>query len=434
MSFDVIIVGGRVAGSTLAIRLGTVGLRVLLLERGTLPSLPAASSPVIYAPALQLLDEIGADESAYAANTPQLHHWIIEAEDAFRVDHQLPFALGRDYAYAVDRARFDKALWDQAASLPTVDARQQHTVTALVWDADTVVGVMAKNVTTGEQQPYHAALVVGADGRFSTIARKVNAREHSHHNEHPTTIYYAYWRGIVPADETARPCTHLFSPGGDYGIMFMDTADGTTGVTIEGRSDVVNPASGGAQTFYLETLQRHPTLWQRFQHAQQVTPVKGMKRIGNFYRQAGGPGWALVGDALHQKDPLDGQGIYNALFSAKLLAHAIIDWRCHGAAWTPSAAQYEQQFIAETRPMYQATMGRVQREIYTKRPRWFMQSLAKWLYHDPHYRDHWANLFIRQTDPATWFNWRVVLLAVMRGLWQQFMTKCVKFLTKATNR
>ena len=61
-----------------------------------------------------------------------------------------------------------------------------------------------------------------------------------------------------------------------------------------------------------------------------------MRNIGNLYREAGGPGWALVGDALHQKDPLDGQGIYDAVLTAKLLAQALID--CQRGALSPSAA------------------------------------------------------------------------------------------------
>jgi len=54
--YDVIIVGGRPAGSTLAARLGKQGLHVMMLERAEFPSLPAASSPIIFAPAMQLLD------------------------------------------------------------------------------------------------------------------------------------------------------------------------------------------------------------------------------------------------------------------------------------------------------------------------------------------------------------------------------------------
>ena len=41
--FDVIVVGGRPAGATLATRLGRLGLNILLLERDTFPSAPAAS-------------------------------------------------------------------------------------------------------------------------------------------------------------------------------------------------------------------------------------------------------------------------------------------------------------------------------------------------------------------------------------------------------
>jgi flavin-dependent dehydrogenase len=47
--FDVIVVGGRPSGATLATRLAQGGLRVLLLDRATFPSLPAVSSPIIHA-------------------------------------------------------------------------------------------------------------------------------------------------------------------------------------------------------------------------------------------------------------------------------------------------------------------------------------------------------------------------------------------------
>ncbi|MBK8429933.1 MAG: FAD-dependent monooxygenase [Chloroflexi bacterium] len=68
--FDLIIVGGRVAGSALAVQLGRAGLKVLLVERGRLPSKHPASSPIIGPSSMQLLDELGAAESDYAHNTP----------------------------------------------------------------------------------------------------------------------------------------------------------------------------------------------------------------------------------------------------------------------------------------------------------------------------------------------------------------------------
>src|SRR5262245_37073838 len=109
--YDVIVVGGRPAGATLAVRLGQQGLRVLLLERDSFPSAPAASCPVIYPSTMRLLDEIGADEADYARGTPPLHEINTEIRDDFRTIIRVPDLFGRDYAYAIDRARFDQALW-----------------------------------------------------------------------------------------------------------------------------------------------------------------------------------------------------------------------------------------------------------------------------------------------------------------------------------
>ncbi|MEL6272191.1 MAG: NAD(P)/FAD-dependent oxidoreductase, partial [Chloroflexota bacterium] len=413
--YDVIIVGGRVAGSTLATRLAPHNLNVLLLERDTLPSLPAASSPIIYAPAMTLLDEIGADEYRYAANTPRITQWIVEARDAFRVAQPVPMVDGRDYAYAVDRARFDGALWEHSAAMPGVDARLQHAVTDLLWEGDRVCGVQAKNITTGEMHEFHAPIVVGADGRFGIVARKVNAATHSEHNDEPTTNYYAYWRDVSPVDANTATA-YLFSTGGDYGFLVMDSADDSTLIAIEGRSDGINAGRGGAEQFYHDFVNRHPEICQRLQGAQRITPVRGMKRIGNLYRQAGGPGWALVGDAVHQKDPLDGQGIYDALFTAKALAQSIAASHSGSLSWAEAVTQYEQTVLAETLPMYHATLGRVHREIYTRRPQWFMKTMARWLYEDERYREHWATLFVRQTDPETWFTHGRTLLPMSRSL------------------
>ena len=107
MNYDVIVVGGRLAGSTLAARLGKFGYSVLLLERGTLPSLPAVSSPIIYASTMTLLDEIGAKESEYARDTPKIRRMAQVFSEGVQMAITLPEIEGRDYAYGVDRARFD---------------------------------------------------------------------------------------------------------------------------------------------------------------------------------------------------------------------------------------------------------------------------------------------------------------------------------------
>src|SRR5690242_5212180 len=184
--YDVIIVGGRPAGATLAARLGQAGLRVLLLERGALPSLPAASCPAIYAGTLRLLDEIGADEGEYARNTPRFTRWITEVRDDYRTFNRVPRRFGRDYGYAIDRARFDDALWRTAAREPTVTARQHFSVTDLVREGERVVGVRGHE-PGGASETIRGRCVVGADGRFSLVARKAGAATLDEQAHVPTT-------------------------------------------------------------------------------------------------------------------------------------------------------------------------------------------------------------------------------------------------------
>ena len=49
----------------------------------------------------------------------------------------------------------------------------------------------------------------------------------------------------------------------------------------------------------------------------------GTADLPNQYRTSVGPGWALLGDAGHHKDPSTGMGIADAVLSADLLAEAI---------------------------------------------------------------------------------------------------------------
>ena len=48
-----------------------------------------------------------------------------------------------------------------------------------------------------------------------------------------------------------------------------------------------------------------------------------MARYPNFFRKPYGPGWALVGDAGYNKDPITAQGITDAFRDAELCATAL---------------------------------------------------------------------------------------------------------------
>lgn len=426
--FDVIIVGGRPAGSTLAARLGQAGLRVLLLERAHFPSPPAASSPIIYASTMTMLDEIGADESAYAHNTPKIHR-MVNGEEEFKFELRIPDCNGRDYAYAIDRARFDAALWDTAANSPNVTAKHGFSVTDLLWEGEQVIGITGQNAD-GQKETFTANLVVGADGRYSLVARKVKAQSLDEENNYPTTLYYAYWKNVAPYDDRGAVAA-AYGEGYGVGYLVMESADDTTVVCVEGQSTLVDPDPGQLETFYLDMLKKRSALRERLKHAERVTDIRGMKRIANLYREPGGAGWALVGDAYHQKDPIDGQGIYDAVFTAKILARAIIDWHKGKRTWKNALAFYDKTARAETYSMYRSTLDRVKGNLYGEivMPDWDLFKLPgmwllmettmpiwlHWMVEDPLCQRQLGLMLTRQAPPESLLDPNLFFGAVLRG-------------------
>jgi 2-polyprenyl-6-methoxyphenol hydroxylase-like FAD-dependent oxidoreductase len=413
---DVLIVGGRPAGSTLAARLGQQGLRVLLIERAAMPSPPAASMPIIYASTMALLDEIGAAEAEYAAQTPKIRRMANVTPD-MRISLPLPEVRGRDYAYAIDRARFDGALWTHAARCETVTAVDRASFLDMWRDDDRrVIGAVVQPAG-GPPVQVRAALVVGADGRFSAVARRAGAAERDVREDNPTSLLYAYWDGVAPFDEHG-PAAVAYGEGGGLGYLLMDSADGSVAVGIEGQAELLEAPAGGAEAFYRGLLDRIPEIRARLADATMRTGVHGMRRVGNLYRQAGGQGWALVGDAYHQKDPIDGQGVYDAVFTARALAEAIGRWRA-GADWDAALEGYDAAARAVTYPMYQATLERVRTSLYTEAPAWFSRAagrtLFRWLFEDPLCQQQLGLMLTRELAPNEMMSAPVVVGALLKG-------------------
>lgn len=173
--YTVIIVGGRVAGASLAMRLAQQQLKVLLIDQATFPSWPAVpSSPMVHPGAMRLLAELGFNETDYAHPEAKINHFILDVMGKYQAVMPMErMQLDRNYIYGIDRHKFDTVLWQHAARLPNVTAHTGVALTDVVKDAaGRVTGIRAKASGAPETE-YTADLVVGADGRFSLTAQKV---------------------------------------------------------------------------------------------------------------------------------------------------------------------------------------------------------------------------------------------------------------------
>ena len=305
-SFDVIVVGARCAGAPLATMLARDGLRVCLVDKDRFPS-DTPSTHGIQPTGVRVLERIGVLDSLLKLAPPILRlRMVFDDISAPAAD---VVAITGAPGLSVRRVTLDEILVNAAAAAGA-ELRTRTTVTGLVTDNGRVVGV---TTTSGELR---APLVVGADGARSAVARMVGAREY-HSTPNGRVFMWAYYE----ADPTDGEM--WIGKVGDHAYLGMPTDGGLTliGVcpSIERRDEV----RADREAVYEAGLRAWPELHAGVDRARRDGPVRTMANLRGFFRPSAGPGWALVGDAGHFKDPTPGQGIADALRQSEKLAAAI---------------------------------------------------------------------------------------------------------------
>ncbi len=416
--YDVIVVGGRLAGASLAARLGARGLSVLVVDKAEFPSAPEVPScPIMYAGAVKMLEEIGFTERHYAHCATRIYSGIVGFDGVFQSRIRVPMAHGRDYLYGFERAGFDEALWNHLGSFPSITRRSGFTMSTLVHQGDRVVGIEG-GMRGGARERYFARLaVVGADGRHSIVARKAGAQIVEDRDAHTSTIHFAEWEGLAPATPDGAPVLQIVSTGRGRSVLFFPSRDGRVAVVTHVRSDRAETA-GDADGYYAAQLHSLETVRRRIQGARQVGPLLGVRRIANRYREHGGPGWVLAGDAFHHKDPVDGQGIYDALNGARHLADLLVTHAEGRVSWDALLARYHAIVHAETHAMFEATMERLARDLYSEPPEWMIRTVIRWSLQDPEYSRRFLLFLTRSIPPKTWRTPSLMAGVVGRGLFR----------------
>jgi flavin-dependent dehydrogenase len=310
--YDVIVVGARCAGAPTAMLLARRGHRVLLVDRATFPSdLPHGHFIHRHGP--RRLARWGLLDRIVATNCPAATTSVLDLGDfpltatGLEVDG---VALG----YGPRRTVLD-ALLVEAAAEAGAELRLGCLVEGFTTDGDRVSGVRGRALPGGAPFTERAAVVVGADGRHSRLARFVGAPEY---DTFPTVAcwYFSYWSGAP--DRGIEICFR-----GDTVIIAFPTNDGLTCVFVGwpiGRLDAVRAAR---ERCFMAAVDEAPDLAARIRGGRREEPFRGAADLPNFFRKPYGPGWALVGDAGYHKDPMLALGICDALRDAELLADAL---------------------------------------------------------------------------------------------------------------
>jgi flavin-dependent dehydrogenase len=311
---DVIVVGARCAGSPLAALLARAGVRVVVLERAGFPS-DTFSSHLFEADAISFVNRLGALERLRATGAPLVARTDTRVEDLHLAMDlpQQPDDVGA--IVSVRRLLLDTIL-AEAAAQAGADVRTGARVTGLLEEDGRIAGVRFEQA--GAESELRARLVVGADGRHSTLARLVGARMY---NLTPSQrlLFWAYFEG---ADPGAEP-TFLSHRWGERFILAIPSDSGLYQVLLWPEQSERERFQSDRDGAFLDHARACEPVADALVGARRVGKTMGAFRWEGFFRQAAGAGWVLCGDAGHFKSPAPGRGIGDAFLQAERLATAI---------------------------------------------------------------------------------------------------------------
>lgn len=348
--FDAIIVGARCAGASTALHLARNGYKVLALDRDPSGSDMTASTHMIWQGGVGLLKRWGLLDRIAASNCPPMELFNLDMGE-FVLSAKAPVPDGMLAAYAPRRYVLDGILLE-AAIEAGAEFREGCSVLELLSDGDTITGVCFSD-KSGAENRENAKMVIGADGRNSTVARSVGAPSFDEQPKLQGTLY-AYFSDFPLND------MEFYSRPGRM-VYGWSTNDGLSTVGICARYDDFRSLNRNPeQNFYGELAELTPEFCERARAAKRETRwLSGATR--NFRRKPWGQGWALAGDAGLTMDPISACGISNALRDAELLANAMHDGFSGSVPMADALAGFEQTRDEASMPLYEFTcqMGRL---------------------------------------------------------------------------
>jgi menaquinone-9 beta-reductase len=335
--YDVIVVGARVAGSTLAALLGDAGLTVLLLDRARFPSTTCSTHFFRGAGMVSVLERLGLLDDVLALGCPPLRREFNYEDGAAEPVEGPPQDPGdAGFCLSVRREPLDHLLLRRALRSQSVELVERSNVVDVLWNAERVAGVRL-----ADGRMARARIVVGADGRHSLIARKVQAATEEDAPAY-RALYYRYVRGFRGPDGE-EPDAPEFSMLGDEMAYIFPSDSWLTCVAVSVNLDTFRWVREDPERRCDARIAEHRGLAARVAGAQRDGRMSGCGPERNYIRCPWGEGWALVGDASMHQDPWAGLGIDMAGTHATFLADAVTAVTRGGEDESTALARYHER-------------------------------------------------------------------------------------------
>ncbi len=315
--YDVVIAGGGPAGSSLAIRLATAGMNVLVAEQKSFPRHKLCGE-FISPECLPHFEGLGVlpEMLSRAARISETRFFASSGRSV-----AVPSGwLGQDEAFALglSRAAMDEVMLRRASEVG-VDVRESTTVVDLVRDGETIVGMRLRS-DVGNEQDVFARLTVDATGRTRSLERRAERNK----KPEPRATQVAFKAHLTGLDNGLDVC-EIYSYRGGYGGC-NQIEEGLLNLCFIVDASIIKQTGTDPERIMRKVVCSNPRARQTLERTSVATewlavPIQTFGR-GELAPQ---PGLVTVGDSAAFIDPFTGSGMLLALQSSEILARSITE-------------------------------------------------------------------------------------------------------------
>ncbi len=340
-TYDVIVMGGGPAGSSVAGILAREGRQVIVFEKEVFPRHHIGES--LMTDTYWTFRRLGVLEKL--KQSPFVRKYSVQfANSAGKESRPFYFfeAVHHESAvtWQITRAQFDHLLIDHAAEQGAV-VHQGVLVKQVLFEGDKAVGVEVQ-MQDGSREQFFAKVVVDATGQTAMLSNKFRWRVRD--PKLKKAVLYSYFKDAHREPDLNGGATLVLrtEPGSGGWFWYIPLENDITSVGIVANPDYLLKNRGqDLAKIFQEEIDKCESVRRRVAEGTRVDKIYSILDYSYRSKQNAGNGFILIGDAYGFLDPIYSSGVLLALKMAELAADAIHDAFNHDDFSAVRLGQYQ---------------------------------------------------------------------------------------------
>lgn len=339
--YDVIVIGGGPAGSSVASILSREGRKVVVFEKARFPRHHIGES--LMTDTYFTFQRMGLLEKL--RQSPFVRKYSVQfANPAGKESRPFYFFEANHHESAVTwqvtRSEFDLMLLEHAAEQGAT-VYQETQIKRVLFEGDRAYGVEAL-MTDGSVQEFQAPVVVDASGQTAMLSNKFGWRVRD--PKLKKAVLFSYFKGAHREPDLNGGATLVLrTPKGSNGWFWyipLENDITSVGVVADPEYLVKNRGQDLAKIYY-EEIEKCEPCRKRVEGAERTDKIYSILDYSYRSKSCAGDGFILIGDAYGFLDPIYSSGVLLALKMAELAADSIHDAFNHNDFSGARLGQYQ---------------------------------------------------------------------------------------------